>query len=292
MVSVIIPSFNHGNYLSETLNSVIAQTYKNWECIIVNDGSSDNTKAIAQDYVSKDERITYLWKKNGGLSSARNAGLEKAKGDWIQFLDADDIIEPEKFQKQLSVINKNGIFKNVVSYTDYRYGTDDDIRQEIFNHIKPVFKTATFLGELITRWETSLIIPPHCFLFSADFFLQGIRFEKSLRNHEDFDCWLAIFSQNPEVVFVDEILCRYRRSNNSMSSNMKLMGEGFLQVINKHIKIKSYSPGIRSLLKQKRLDVLQRYKRFNLMSFREKIASWKILSNHYSSRISQKVSGP
>ena len=83
LVSIIVPCYNQAQYLPETLQSVLDQTYTNWECIIVNDGSPDATEAVAQEWCEKDHRFIYLKKENGGLSSARNAGLKIAKGDYI-----------------------------------------------------------------------------------------------------------------------------------------------------------------------------------------------------------------
>ncbi|MFV8358229.1 glycosyltransferase family 2 protein, partial [Flavobacterium sp. XS1P32] len=87
-VSIIVPCFNQAQYLSEALKSVLEQTYENWECIIVNDGSPDDTKQIAQKWVEKDSRFKYIFKENGGLSSARNEGINYAKGTFILPLDA------------------------------------------------------------------------------------------------------------------------------------------------------------------------------------------------------------
>lgn len=83
LISVIVPCYNQAQYLDECLQSVVEQTYPNWECIIVNDGSPDNTEEIALQWTEKDSRFIYIKKENGGLSSARNAGLEIAKGKWI-----------------------------------------------------------------------------------------------------------------------------------------------------------------------------------------------------------------
>ena len=94
-VSVIVPCYNQAQYLDEALQFVIDQTYNNWVCIIVNDGSIQNTEEVAKKWVEKDARFTYLYKKNGGLSSARNTGIEKAKGNYILPLDADDKISNE-----------------------------------------------------------------------------------------------------------------------------------------------------------------------------------------------------
>src|SRR5688572_1866005 len=91
LVSVIIPAYNAGPFISETLESVLAQTYSNWEVIVVNDGSKDNTENILKQYSEKDPRISFISKTNSGVSDTRNKGIDKAKGEFIAFLDADDV---------------------------------------------------------------------------------------------------------------------------------------------------------------------------------------------------------
>jgi len=99
MISVIIPVYNVEKYLKKCVDSVINQTYKNLEIIIVDDGSTDNCPNICDEYIKKDSRVKVIHKKNGGLSSARNAGLEVAKGDLLGFVDSDDFIELEMYEK-------------------------------------------------------------------------------------------------------------------------------------------------------------------------------------------------
>ena len=106
LISIIVPCYNQAHYLNECLESVLEQTYTNWECIIVNDGSPDNTADVAKKWVDKDSRFLYLYKSNGGLSSARNEGLKVAKGDYIQFLDSDDILEMNKINWQSQFFDK------------------------------------------------------------------------------------------------------------------------------------------------------------------------------------------
>lgn len=93
LISIIVPCYSQAQYLDECLQSVIDQTFGNWECIIVNDGSPDNTEEIAQKWVANDARFIYLKKENGGVSSARNFGMKEARGEWILPLDGDDKIE-------------------------------------------------------------------------------------------------------------------------------------------------------------------------------------------------------
>lgn len=93
LVSIIVPCYNHGKYLAEALDSVIAQTYSNWECIIVDDGSTDDSANVANKYVTADERIHYLYQQNAGPSAARNNGVRNSHGKYILFLDGDNKLE-------------------------------------------------------------------------------------------------------------------------------------------------------------------------------------------------------
>lgn len=106
MVSVIIPCYNYGRFLAEALESIINQTYADWECIIVNDGSDDQTEEVAYIYVNKDKRFKYICQNNQGHSAARNKALQYAQGKYIQFLDADDLLESEKLKLQVDLLDR------------------------------------------------------------------------------------------------------------------------------------------------------------------------------------------
>lgn len=101
-ISIIIPAYNIEDYLGRTLDSVLAQTYKNLEILIVNDGSADHTAEVIKDYSQKDSRIRGIHKENGGVTSARLRGIQEATGDWIGFVDGDDVLEPWMYEKLLS----------------------------------------------------------------------------------------------------------------------------------------------------------------------------------------------
>lgn len=98
MISIVVPVYNVEKYLKKCLDSVISSSYKDWECILVDDGSKDNSGLICDEYVKKDSRFRVIHKQNGGLSSARNAGMEVAKGKWLMFIDSDDFISPHRIQ--------------------------------------------------------------------------------------------------------------------------------------------------------------------------------------------------
>lgn len=115
LVSIIMPSWNTGNYIAESIESVLNQTYKNWELLIVDDCSTDNTDSVVASF--DDKRIRYFKnKKNSGAALTRNRAIRKANGEWIAFLDSDDLWSPEKLEKQLKFMNDNGY---VFSYHDF-----------------------------------------------------------------------------------------------------------------------------------------------------------------------------
>ena len=106
LVSVIIPAYNIEDYIGRCLDSIISQTYKNLEIIVVDDGSRDHTGEILDNYAKKDRRIKVIHKENGGVSSARNKGIEAAEGDYIGFIDGDDLIEPEMYKTLVDLLEE------------------------------------------------------------------------------------------------------------------------------------------------------------------------------------------
>ncbi|MDI1323092.1 MAG: glycosyltransferase family 2 protein [Algoriphagus sp.] len=125
LISVIVTCYNQGKFLKDSLDSLLKQSHINWEGFIINDGSSDETENIALEYCKKDPRFNYFYQSNSGVSSARNLGINKCKGDFIQFLDADDFIHPEKLSTQLDILNLNE--KIDIVYGSSRYFFDDQI---------------------------------------------------------------------------------------------------------------------------------------------------------------------
>jgi len=245
LISVIIPCYNQANYLPDALESVSAQTYKNCECIIINDGSNDSTDELALKWIKKDNRFKYIKKNNEGLASARNAGLAVIKGIYLQFLDADDVIDREKFNLQVLALNNSKFY--ALSYCDYFTSTEFDLLKEYpSRYISPVFRTGKYITELINDWEKKISIPVHCFLFKSQIFQDNsIFFNESLPNHEDWECWMNVFALNPEVIFIDAKLATYRIHTDSMCYDKKQMKAGFLKAIqqqkDKHKKNKSIS---------------------------------------------------
>jgi len=252
-VSIIIPCFNQARFLPDTLECLLSQTYKDWECLIINDGSTDNTIDIAQEYIARDHRFRLISKQNGGLSSARNRGIKESKGRWLQFLDSDDIILPEKLEKQLILLsNAPG---PALSFCDYYFCGEHDVHDRISkgkDYEHPRFVLDHPILDLAVRWESKLSIPAHCFLFDSLLFTHNkIFFDEDLPNHEDWDCWMRVFSLNPHIYPVEEELAVYRQHSNSMATNKKAMWLGFEMAINKQIKIHRDSRQLNLALKQK-----------------------------------------
>jgi glycosyltransferase involved in cell wall biosynthesis len=124
LISVIVTCYNQGKYLRQALESLVNQSHTEWECLVVNDGSTDDTERIALEYSKNDGRFCYFHQPNGGVSSARNFGLTKAKGQFIQFLDADDHLHPDKMTTQLDILESNEEIE--VVYGSSRYFIDGE----------------------------------------------------------------------------------------------------------------------------------------------------------------------
>jgi glycosyltransferase involved in cell wall biosynthesis len=261
-VSVIIPCFNQAKFLPEAIDSVLAQTLDNLECIVVNDGSPDNTRDVIAKYLLCDSRVRYLEQINLGVSAARNYGIEESVGRYIQFLDADDVIMPEKLKVQTELLNLESA--PALSFSDYRYCAENNINKPASRDDlpSPEFVMENPLKDLIVRWETQFSIPPHCFLFDARFFTEyGIRFDETLSNHEDWDCWMQIFRLEPIVRRVSQKYAIYRLQNESIcaSENREKMWLGYKNALVKQSAIFKHEPEIRLLLNNKLREIQKSY---------------------------------
>ncbi|HEX8187469.1 MAG TPA: glycosyltransferase family 2 protein [Pyrinomonadaceae bacterium] len=119
LVSVVIPAYNYGHYIAEALESLRAQTYPNWECVVVDDGSTDDTADVVERFCARDARVRYVRQENARQAAARNNGVRHSRGDYFQFLDADDLVEPRKFERQVACLEGRGDVDIV--YSGVRY---------------------------------------------------------------------------------------------------------------------------------------------------------------------------
>src|ERR1700680_1606833 len=131
LVTVVVPAYNYEHFISETLLSVRAQTYQQWECIVVDDGSTDNTGSAVSDFVEKDPRIKYIRQENGGLAAARNTGIAHGAGEYYQFLDADDLLEPRKFERQVELLEQHPEID--ITFADVRYFRTGNVLEQLYS---------------------------------------------------------------------------------------------------------------------------------------------------------------
>ncbi len=219
LISVIVPCYNQADFLDEALRSVANQTFHGWECIIVNDGSADDTAKIALEWVKSDTRFKYFYKQNGGLSSARNYGLDQAKGTYIQFLDSDDFLDPKKMELSLEQIHDSGN-ETLVAISDFRM-----FRITPADSIPPYCKLDESLftfENILHYWDDFFSIPIHCGFFPALLFA-NYRFNENLRAKEDWVMWANIFRNGAKGSFIDKPLAFYRinPSGMTMSTTME-----------------------------------------------------------------------
>ncbi|MBE9180825.1 glycosyltransferase family 2 protein [Oculatella sp. LEGE 06141] len=240
LVSVVVTAFNKAPYLEQAVKSVLAQTYTNVECIIIDDGSTDYTADIAQTLVDLDARVQYFYKPNGGISSARNAGIQHAQGEWIQFLDADDWIHPDKIEVQLSharAVESAVESADVVVYSDYQRVYFN--RQHQLVDQKPCIVGDLTAQQLIER----LLICPdrlarspfpllqQAMLFKKQIF-QRIQFNEDLRACEDRALVLELLLRKTPFVYVPMIGAFYRKHSANLTDNDALMRESYIQYFN------------------------------------------------------------
>lgn len=224
LISVIVPCYNQAEFLPQTLQSVFDQTWQNWECIIVNDGSTDNTEVVALNWCKKDERFIYLHQVNGGVSKARNEGIKFVKGSFIQFLDGDDLISKDKLSRSLEIAVQNN--DSVIVISNFEMFTDniDHTSKPYCKLIQSDFNYDTFLE----KWDVDFTIPIHCGFFSSEL-LEGFSFNINLKGREDWFMWLYAIKKTKRCIFINEPFALYRIHKNGATKNYVLMQENFIK---------------------------------------------------------------
>jgi glycosyltransferase involved in cell wall biosynthesis len=218
IVSIITPSYNAAPYIKQTILSVQRQTLTDWEMIIVDDGSTDNTRDIVRELSVYDSRVKLIEKENGGSASARNLGLSVAQGKYIQFLDADDTIDKYKLEKQCKIMEELHLD---VTYTDYSISYPNSeqtiIKRYQFNLIKLLF-----------GWGVFGTIPLHSFIYNKTFLENNfIRNTSEVREREDWDFHIKVFSAHPRILYLkgycgaDYFQCPTGKASNGSLTKLK-----------------------------------------------------------------------
>ena len=224
LVSIVIPAYNASNYLSEAIDSALAQTYGNYEIIVVNDGSPDDgaTRAVALSYGDK---IRYYEKENGGCASALNFGISKMKGEWFSWLSHDDLYLPEKLEKLMSLIERYELDpdKVVLGCNDFVMGSDKQTKHNIFNNSSGVISPEKAFGETLnvkTFNGCGLLIPKTVLKEVGEF-------RTDYKHLLDRELWMRIALAGYSYCFADEplVISRAHGQQITVKAQDSLFGE-------------------------------------------------------------------
>ncbi|MBW4683618.1 MAG: glycosyltransferase [Komarekiella atlantica HA4396-MV6] len=214
-VSVIIPAYNAMTYLPETLKSVLKQTFTDFEVLIIDDGSTDNIGQWANDLV--DSRVKLIVQKNQGASVARNTGIAQAKGEYIAFLDADDLWEPTKLEKQVRYLENNptvGLVHTNMLLIDWQGQSSGRVMKS--NAEGDALKQLLKQNTIVT---SSVIVRNDCLKTVGEF-------DRNLRYSQDWDMWVRIAARYPFAI-IKEPLVYYRQHPNNATKNWQMLEQNF-----------------------------------------------------------------
>lgn len=271
-ISVIVPVYNTEKYLSKCINSLVNQTLKDIEIIFIDDGSTDNSKNIIQEYAKNDKRIKYFYKENGGQATARNLGLEKAIGEYILFIDSDDFIDKNMLNIMYNIAKSNNLD---IVYSDYYIYYSED-NKKIEKSVK--IKTNNDIINYI------LSAPSPCNkLFRRDFLIeQRFKFPEGII-YEDFASIPALGINDPKIEYIEKPLYYYVQSENSTMRNTEYKPkfenifeaiENLKKLFTKSNKQEQYKPELEFLY----IEHLLRGAAFRFLSFDKRENIKKIVS--------------
>jgi len=250
-VSIIIPAYNKAALTVKTVESVLGQTYKNIEVIVVDDGSTDNTR---QCLIYHFDRIRYLYKENGGACSARNEGIRSSSGEYIGFLDCDDIYLPAKVERCVRYLEEHPDYGFV--HTAAYFINDDGDAVSKYSHPQ-----SRHTGRIYKRLLNRNFICNSTVIVRRDCFVKVGGFDESVFTPADWDMWLRLSEKYP-LGYVNQPLTRYRVSGSYIFNNLDLAEKEELQIINKAFR---RSPGIKKHIRSRILSNI--YRRFAMNYF-------------------------
>jgi len=229
-VSVIVPAYNAAVYLPYAVDSVLAQTYPNWEIVIVDDGSTDDTRAVVDSYRPKlRDKLQYIYQPNKGLPAARNTGMRAASGEFIALLDADDVWLPQRLERGAAMMDA-GPGVGLVHARVVRINALGDITGQL--KVKPKYMSGNIARDIYTR-RVHIVCPT--VLFRKTCLQTAGWFDETMQATEDRDLWFRIALRD-KVAYIDEVLAHYRLSPSSMTSNLDRLLKGQLYFVAKHYK--------------------------------------------------------
>jgi len=279
-VSVIIPTYNCGQYICETLNSVIEQAYEDYEIIIIDSSSTDNTKELIERYINKSpEKIKYFYQESAGVAAARNKGLREAKGEFIAFLDGDDIWLTKKLGWQIKIMEENP--EVAMLSTDVEMFNQDSLIKPSMWRFNYTEENRSLRWEIIQKqFNDSSIIKrnlPHDLLFDNVVITSSVivrrkcldqvgYFDTSFSIAEDYDLWVRISEVFP-IIYFNKVTARYRYREDGLSGERELRKAKYDEFNGMvHEKLIKRHPDLRDTLKER-----------IYLEYRE--ASWRYLIN-------------
>ena len=236
-VSVIVPSYNQARFVAATVDSALAQTYPEVEILVVDDGSTDDTRAVLAAYT---DRIRYIYQENRGLAAARNTGFLASRGDYLLFLDGDDLIHPEKIARHVSVLETEPECGLV--YSAWQQIGEDGTR--VLGEVRPGAHGQVLTRLLLRRF---FFFPSAAVVRRACFERVGL-FDESLAWGEDADMWLRLARAGYAFGYLDQPLLQYRIHPNSMTAGIHPgQVQGWLAVLDKFFADPELPAGIQAL---------------------------------------------
>ncbi len=244
-VSIIMPAYNVAQYIGEALDSVLAQTFTDYEIIVVNDGSPD-TEKLEQVLQPYRDRVVYVKHENRGLSGARNTAICTARGSLVALLDPDDVWEPHYLAVQVSMMENDPTI-DVLYPNAQLFGDAVDAGRE-YMEVCPSNGEVTF--------ETLVTLKCNVFISVTarrEALVRAGMFDESLRSVEDFDLWLRIIKQGGRIAYHRQVLARYRRRPESLSANPVWMLNHCLRVFEKAERTLNLTPSERQTLNRQQI---------------------------------------
>lgn len=222
-----MPTYNHSTFIERSVSSVLAQTYSNCEVIIIDDGSQDDTAEHVARRWASDSRVIYVYQENRGLGAARNKGLSLARGEYVQFLDADDSIATRKFESQVRMFETDKTADIV--YSDYAHLDGDR------SHIGEVALPLALGESPLSRLIRENFLPVHSPLIKRGIFGREGGFDESRVAQEDWDFWLRLACRNYKFSYLPGLFAYYHHDGSTMTNNSELMYQGGMHLLNKYL---------------------------------------------------------
>ena len=218
LVSIIITCFNQAHCIANTLKSVVAQTYTNWECIIVDDGSEDDSAEVIKEFIKYDTRFTYLFQDNQGVARARNKGFALATGSFINFMDGDDTFLPDKLKEQIQVFKDNP--EIAVCICDHQFYLE---KEGVYKYFEFEKLTTKPLEQILFKWNNGVAFPPHAPLYKRSVWEdQEAPFPEDYNHRcEDWVFNVLVALKDVNYHMLDKVLCNYHIGAANFTNNTK-----------------------------------------------------------------------